>query len=51
MYDICKKNLELMFSIEKNYKSLKRINTESSELKAIMLFYSRLILHDIHLLS
>jgi hypothetical protein len=40
-----------MFNIEKTYKLLKSINTESSELRAIMLFYSRLILHDIHLLS
>lgn len=40
-----------MFTIERTYKQLKAINTESSELRSIMLFYARMVLHDIHLLS
>ena len=51
MYKICKETLELMFAMEKVYDQLKTINSESTELRAIMIFYSRMILHDIHLLS
>jgi hypothetical protein len=40
-----------MFAIEANYKEIKGINSESSELRTVMLLYSKLVVHDIHLLS
>ena len=37
--------------MEEVYDRLKSINRETTELRAIMLFYARMVLHDIHLLS
>lgn len=40
-----------MFAMEKVYDELKSINNESNELRSFMIFYARMVLHDIHLLS
>lgn len=40
-----------MFKIEETYKEIKSINNVSTELKEMMIFYSKSVAHDIHLLS
>lgn len=40
-----------MFKIEETYKEIKSINNVSTELKELMIFYSKSVAHDIHLLS
>ena len=51
MYAVCKSSLQLMFDVERIYRCLRGINAESTELRTLMIFYARMVVHDIHLLS